>query len=146
MESNQMFRKTEGRLSKRSASPIGFLLCLNCPCLLFFIYSCRKHWRQKRHHCRHHHHYQIHSDGLLMPNRRRDHHHCCGSETRVDDVILLHCSLFLALLTQSAIVIPVHSFTSSTHRLLGLPRALFPSTYPWHMNAGNLSALIMCPK
>src|SRR6218665_1231425 len=34
----------------------------------------------------------------------------------------------------------------SMHRLLGLPRALFPSTYPWHMNAGNLSALIMCPK
>src|SRR6218665_2533853 len=34
--------------------------------------------------------------------------HCCGSETRVDDVILLHCSLFHALLTQSAIVIPVH--------------------------------------
>src|SRR6218665_132966 len=62
--------------------------------------------------------------------RRRDHPHCCGSETRVDDVILLHCSLFLALLTQSAIVIPVHSFTSSTHRLLGLPRALSPSTYP----------------
>src|SRR6218665_620401 len=78
--------------------------------------------------------------------RRRDHPHCCGSEPRVDDVILLHCSLFIALLTQSAIVIPVHSFTSSTHHLLGLSRALFPSTYPWHMNAGNLSALIMCPK
>src|SRR6218665_3222103 len=83
---------------------------------------------------------------LSSRRRRRDHPHCCGSETRVDDVILLHCSLFLALLTQSAIVIPVHSSTSSTHRLLGLPRALFPSTYPWHMNAGNLSALIMCPK
>src|SRR6218665_3064442 len=81
-----------------------------------------------------------------LRRRRRDHPHCCRSETRVDDVILLHCSLFLALLTQSAIVIPIHSFTSSTHRLLGLPRALFPSTYPWHMNAGNLSALIMCPK
>src|SRR6218665_2521243 len=26
--------------------------------------------------------------------RRRDHPHCCGSETRVDDVILFHCSLF----------------------------------------------------
>src|SRR6218665_1535501 len=82
----------------------------------------------------------------LINRRRRDHPHCCGSETRVDDVTLLHCSLFLALLTQSANVIPVHSFTSSTHRLLGLPRALFPSTCPWHMNAGNLSALIMCPK
>src|SRR6218665_2909826 len=39
--------------------------------------------------------------------RRRDHPHCCGSETRVDDVILLHCSLFLALLTQSPIIIPL---------------------------------------
>src|SRR6218665_2742187 len=51
---------------------------------------------------------------INRPRRRRDHPHCCGSETRVDDVPLLHCSLFLALLTQSAIVIPVHSFTSSS--------------------------------
>src|SRR6218665_1425146 len=57
--------------------------------------------------------YCLHLTSSFHTRRRRDHPHCCGSETRVDDVILLHCSLFLALLTQSAIVIPIHSFTSS---------------------------------
>ena len=32
---------------------------------------------------------------IYTHRRRRDHPHCWGSETRVDDVTLLHCSLFI---------------------------------------------------
>jgi len=74
------------------------------------------------------------------------HFDCWRLETAERCTSSLQLFLSLAVVTQSASILPVQSFILSPHRLLGLPLSLVTFRRPSKICVPRFCALLMCPK